>query len=117
MQDDRMADHGIRSRCNRNGLGHQVEMNFAIRVGGDVTEIARVMRCGLRRSMGSRSRIEVSARCHAVVAAVALIVNMKSMHAGRDTCEVTHDHDFAVAHVFERDSTFCGRAARRSECG
>src|SRR5437660_11442607 len=90
---------------------------FPFVVGGDVAEIAGVMRDGVGSAMNGAERIEVPARVGGVVAAVALLVNVEAVDAGRNSGQIGDDFDAILTRVLKVHGPFRRRAARGVERG
>src|SRR5436189_1174334 len=117
VEDDGVADDGVRAGGDGDAMQRARLVHHAVRTGFDVAEVAGVMRRGARRSVWRAGRVEVSAGGVAVVAAVAFVMEMKSVNAGRNSGEMDHRLHGAVGHLGEGDGAGGGRAARRSERG
>src|SRR3954468_22535325 len=101
VQDDGVADHGIRAGIDRDRVRHEARVNLTFIVRGDVAEIARMVRNSIGRAVNHRRRIEVTAGIGGVVAAVALLVNVEAVNARRHAGQIRDDFDAALAGILK----------------
>ena len=92
-------------------------VDFAVRIRGDVAEIAGVMRDRIGRSVHHAGRIEVTAGVRAVVAAIAFLVDVKAVRSGRDAGQIDLHVDISVAGVRQIYGPFRGLPAARLQRG